>query len=465
MKNVLRSKVVWGAALIISIVIVGCNIFNPTESIDIKNSDAKALTYEGYLKFRNNEYTEAEEYFNRAIAADSSHSEAWYGLMKAMLNRKLNTGSDSTNLFTLLTYVNSSRNSRVPFAGMSENIASVIKSAVDSVDLIASTFIERDKNGRCDGVITYKTIADGYMVLQMMKTMLVLRKTTSTMENCSLDKNSDNACNMGAVLNSLKDNPEETIESFHAVFSTCEESPESMANYFESYLQGFENIKPEAQQSAISSMCGALAEETDESKTSDGQQSKTLNIIIGQLGYSDIMDDDGDGCIDEEVYDGEDNDGDGEIDEDVRDKSGEIKYDNDAILKNVMAGHKEIKDLRVVKSAAPNEKYLYVDIDMNGTTPSMDAFEITWEWGFFYPDYANRVATGDHRFNFATQLEWNKTGLAYENFKYLKQLIAKDTDPNNIQYSLEYRKKYIGGCWNNYNEAKFQKWFEGRNKQ
>ena len=60
--------------------IAGCNLFNPTGSANIDSGDANALTYEGYQKFRANDYGEAEYYFRKAIEADSSHSEAWYGL-------------------------------------------------------------------------------------------------------------------------------------------------------------------------------------------------------------------------------------------------------------------------------------------------------------------------------------------------------------------------------------------------
>ena len=48
MKNVRKSKFLWASAFIISLGIAGCNIFNPTESINIKDDDAEALTYEGY---------------------------------------------------------------------------------------------------------------------------------------------------------------------------------------------------------------------------------------------------------------------------------------------------------------------------------------------------------------------------------------------------------------------------------
>ena len=149
MKRILQSKILWATALLLSLGIAGCNIFNPTESININDDDAEALTYEGYKHIRDNEYTEAEYYFNKAVAADSNYSKAWFGLMKATLHRKL-AGSDSTNLFSLLAYVNTSRESKAPFVGMSDNVANRLQETIDSVNAIANVFIERDKNGKTD---------------------------------------------------------------------------------------------------------------------------------------------------------------------------------------------------------------------------------------------------------------------------------------------------------------------------
>ena len=51
-----------------------------------------------------------------------------------------------------------------------------------------------------------------------------------------------------------------------------------------------------------------------------------------------------------------------------------------------------------------------------------------------------------------------------EGLKARKQLIAKDTDYNNLKYTLEDRIQMVGGCWINYTEESFKKWFEGRNR-
>ena len=384
--------------------------------------------------------------------------------MKAILNRKLNTNAE-TNVFSLLKYVNTNReseNTSVPFASLPDSLTAPLKEAIDSVNYIATQFIERDKSYKTDGKVTYKYISDGYLVLQMMKTMLVLRsKMPLKCEDKKVIASNDSSCNMQNILNNFKSDPAETVETFHEVFNTCEESPESMKSLFADYLQGFDNLKDESQRAAISSMCGALARETNNAKDNEDQQTKTMNIIIGQFGYSDIIDDDGDGCVDEELYDGEDNDGDGEIDEDISDKTNEIEYDNDLILKNVAAGHTSIRELRIIKKVAPNEKYKTVDIDMNGKTVKSDDKELESEWKFVYPDYKEREAHGDHRLVFAQKIVFNPLQLPYAEFSAIKKAVAKDTHYPPA-YDLEYRKAYIGGCWVNYDENRFMQWFAGR---
>ncbi|MDY6263220.1 MAG: hypothetical protein SPM09_02310 [Fibrobacter sp.] len=471
MKNVLKSKFLWTAALAACLTIAGCNIFNPTENVNIKNDDPNALTYEGYIKFRDNEYSNAEEYFNRAIAADSSHSEAWLGLMKSILNRKLNTTAE-TNVFALLKYVNTDRDAddkTVPFADLPDSVAAPLREAIDSVNYIATQFIERDKNGKTDGKVTYKYISDGYMVIQMLKTMLVLK--TKMPLQCA-DKEArvalgDSLCSMQTILNDFKGDPNETVETFHEVFNTCETNPESMTSLFEDYLQGFSNeagyLTKEAKNQAITGMCSALAQETDIPEDDSTKQARTMNIIIGQLGYSDIIDDDGDGCVDEELYDGEDNDGDGEIDEDISDKTNEIHYDDMVIMSNIAQKKMTIKELRVIKSAGPNGKYRSVDIDMNGKTVEDDPDELDREWSFIYSNYKDRVNNNDHRLVFSKDLPWNMEG-GVEGLKERKRLIAQDTNKDNPTYSLEDRKSMVGGCWVNYDEDRFKKWFEGRTK-
>jgi len=107
----------------------------------------------------------------------------------------------------------------------------------------------------------------------------------------------------------------------------------------------------------------------------------------------------------------------------------------------------------IVKSVAPNGKYKSVDIDMNGRAADAD------EWEFIYASISDRNAANDHRFRFAENLVYNPQNLPFEQFMAKKREVALDYQG---KYSLEYRKKYIGGCWVNYSEADYQKNLEAQ---
>lgn len=431
----------------------GCNLFNPIESVNISSTDADALTYEGYIKFRDNNYTEAEEYFLKAIEADQTHSEAWYGLIKAKMNLQ------DINTFELLKYVNLNQGTTVPFADMNDEVAYKYKVGIDTVVKYAKAFIQLDTTGQLDGKITYKTISNGYMVLQLTQTMLSLRKTTKIMDGCNVSAiPGQSKCDIASVLNTLKNNsPEEAVETFHEVFKICQENPDALAAVFSNNLQGFNWLAEDKKGEAVSSMCGALANTTENTGTTYNE-TNALNIIIGQFGFSDAMDDDGDGCIDEEIYDGADNDGDGLVDEDIRDQSNSIVYDDILNAKNAIAKKTEIKYLRIVKDASPNEKYEVLDLDKNGYIGKDDRNE----WEYAYKKFDDRDKNNNFLLKFAQDLKFNPQGLPLDQFLELKNLVAKDTDINNIQYDLNFRKQYIGGCWVNYNQDSFRQWFEGR---
>lgn len=61
--------------------------------------------------------------------------------------------------------------------------------------------------------------------------------------------------------------------------------------------------------------CDAMSSITQVGSTPE-ENEKKLSTVISFTGYSQSVDEDGDGCNDEEIIDGQDNDGDGEIDED-----------------------------------------------------------------------------------------------------------------------------------------------------
>jgi tetratricopeptide (TPR) repeat protein len=455
MKNVLKSRFLWATALLICLGIAGCNIFNPTESVNITNEDADALTYEGYVKFQKNEYTEAAYYFERAIAADSSHSEAWFGLIKAKMN------SEGLNAFKILKFANSKRDKSMALMDLSPQdsiyVVDTLEKAVDSIYVYANLFKQYDQEGKLDGVISLrnKSVADGYMVLHILNTMLTMRRATAKMSNC----NNGQKCSVGDILNGAKRSSGEVVSAFNNVFETCAEDPTTMKDWFGQFITAWDTvdavITEGAQTSILGALCESLAEETNSDNEDD--QQKAINNISSQFGYSDLMDDDGDGCIDEEVFDGVDNDGDGEVDEDTRDKTISIEYDKVLISQNMLQNKKSKKDLLVISSTRPTDKYLSLDIDMDGRI--FDEEEYTDEWEFVYRTFKEREKNQNHLFKFAQNIHFNYNPgdpASVQNFWAAKKAIAKDTDPNAIQYDLRARQEIIGGCWVNYTDEDFE---------
>lgn len=457
----LRTKnFVFSAALVAALGIAGCNLFNPTEDVNIKSDDANALTYEGYIKFRNNEYTAAAEYFNKAIAADSTHSEAWYGLAKAKLNIQ------GLNTFELMKYVNTAGGAtQIPLANMDDATALRYQVGIDTVVTFLKEFIYRDTTGRLDGVVTFKTISESYVLLNMVNTMITLRETTSGLAGCAVPDPETGAynCDMGSMLNSLKGGKiNETVDGLHEVFSTCESNPEMMATAAGQAIPLFGSmLSNEGQNTTASVMCGAMADMTADSGDPD-ENEKAISAVIAVSGYSDFSDDDGDGCYDEEILDGMDNDGDGLIDEDLRDVNDHFLLDHIQIGKNSLIGKKDKKDMLLYTSFSPNDKYKDKDLDRNGEIGSKDGDE----WNYVYSKYADREANSvlilgeqslDYRLKFAEKLVFNPSGLPKEEFLAMKKAIAADKDG---VYGLSVRKEIIGGCWANYTEKMFQEWLE-----
>jgi hypothetical protein len=136
------------------------------------------------------------------------------------------------------------------------------------------------------------------------------------------------------------------------------------------------------------------------------------------------MDNDGDGCVDEEWLDGMDNDGDGLVDEDATlapfDPTNILFYGKDGIDNN--------KD-------GTKDDALERPVYMCGEQPC-------------------GLATGDTT---SAYLGWTNTPSYFNNpDKDIKLKVAKDGQ--GTAHPLADRKSLIGGCWVNYNEAMFDEW-------
>jgi hypothetical protein len=143
------------------------------------------------------------------------------------------------------------------------------------------------------------------------------------------------------------------------------------------------------------------------------------------------IDEDGDGCIEEDILDGQDNDGDGL-------SNGNARAVDSNPINNSMS--EDPSDNEIISLPTP----VYIS-NRKGETCSIENHNpssCTALWG----DTIAKMATV---INFT-----QKPGYWTSNNTALKLRIAQDTicPP---EYSLEERVELIGGCWPNYNKDKF----------
>lgn len=437
------------AALSMTIGLTSCNIFNPTESVDINSDDADALTYEGYLHYRKAEYSEARKYFQKAIEADSAQSEAWFGRAKAVLNMQ-----EHLNVFELISLsrtqstpqsnnlFSGTANQTSGFSELSNEEAANIKQGIDSVLFFLDPFINLDTLGKTDKKITFQNFSNSYTILRLTNVGLQLRSTANGINTLFSSDSSGYHINFNAFTE-LGEKMKETTSDLAAAGQAMKSNPSAGAAIIKAYMPDstqdyFTDKAYEELTIGISDLLIDLNDKVQNTQTDRWD-------VFYRFGNG--IDDDGDGCIDEEVYDGADNDGDGEVDEDCR-NNYVMKYETDPTHYNL--AKMQVNHLEVIGM------YNDIDIDMNGKMGKNDPDE----WEFVHANSNVRNQTQNHLLKFAVTLTFN--GVNKNDLIKNKELIRLDTNINNIKYNLEARKFMVGGCWNNYTEQDFYKWFLGR---
>lgn len=429
-----KAKWIFIPLLGLTLGIAGCNLFNPTGESSIDSDDSQALTYEGYLKIQNGEFSEAKKLFRKAIKADSSNSEAWFGMAKAVMNCE-----DDLNTFHLIQIASE-------IDSLEESKIDSIRTSIDSVLFYLDKLIDREEAGKTDNKIKLEQYAAGYSILQLTKTALQLQKVAANVtELFDVSQNGMTLDLKNFSIDSLGDDFKPILQGLDLAATAMLENPEATSLVIKSYVPDSTNKYFEDDQ--YSDLVTYAANTIIDINTKlDTTENDRLSVFFS---FANMIDDDGDGCVDEEILDGFDNDGDGEIDEDVRDTRSIVQETNPN--SDVSVG--------TVLSLNYPEVYGIVDIDVNGKKLRDDPDE----WEFELSDPKERIKQNNHLLKFAVNLEFNGEDL--KNKIKNKELIRKDTDINHIKYNLEMRKQMVGGCWVNYSQKDFLKWFEGRSSK
>lgn len=440
----------------LGLVLVACNVFNPSGEGDSGGGGDAQLT-DGENYFRQQDYKAASETFEAAIKSDSTNSMAYYGYSKAVMRYW------QINASTLLTEVSKAQDkSGIPFIGADDWTVTRYLQGTSRVRAALGAMTERDsltrwwkyvldpnsKDALADPLAAkritfmadYWAKADkgfrGYHAkskFPLLDMRMTARKVIADFGFVEMiyavthlrDLNGDNTIDSSDnVMKLLTFNVSGgfKVENLEAIVDSLDtpEKKEQFNNLIQNVAGGLSSAS-----TVLGLLSPALTNQTgatDSTGNLSGDVTQKADSVISSLGdavtfyqFGDVRDNDGDGCIDEEVADGKDNDGDGFTDEDARwIPIDTVDNDHNGKGKNVFLD----------KDAGEE---LDANFKLGFTTAT------GWATGLLYKDKAGRTSTQQD----SLQVRFDRAG----------SLSKLDLE---YQEKIANAKKDIGGCWNNY---------------
>ncbi len=441
--------------LALGFTLVACNVFNPSGEGDAGVSADAQLT-DGENQFRSQDYKKSSETFEAAIKADSTNSMAYYGYSKAVMRYW------DVNASTLLTEVSKAQTqSGIPFIGAADWDVTRYLQATSRVRLALGAMTERDSLTRFWQYVlnpnSKEALADplaakriafmaGYWEKADKNYKGFHKKSQFPLSDLKMSSKKVIAdfgfVEMIYAVTHLRDlNGDNTIDSSDAVMKllTFNVSGGFKVENLESIVDSLDTPEKKQQfNNLIQNVAGGLSSAStvlgllspaltnqvggDTAQNLSGDVTGKADSVISSLGdaitfyqFGDGRDNDGDGCVDEEVADGKDNDGDGFTDEDARWIPADT-VDNDHNGKG--------KNLFLDKDAGE-------ELDANFKLGF--AADAGFILGAMYKDKATRISTQHD----SIQVHYDAAGSAAKlDIEYQDKLAAA--------------KKNVGGCWNNY---------------
>jgi len=317
-----------GCAILVAIGLGACNLFNPSGE-EAKSGDASDLVSIGEARMRDRDFQGAYEAFSKALAKDPAMSLAWHGLAKASVAR------DSLPITELIRRAkelgNLKSGDKMPFLTESDSVKNRFYRPLLRLQSILMTFRTRDSLKQTDGVYVFSREETDLLIASNLGLVLKLgdlnRDTLFDSRDNLLKGAFDSLGTSGFKPSAISADSFLSTGTDGTPDTTGSVSPQKVAD-FNTFLSGMntdiESNRAVLKQAAASSVTKSDST-TDTTKSKDDintQIDKFLDAAGGAIVFwklNDSLDNDGDGCIDEEVWgDKQDNDGDGIVDEDAR---------------------------------------------------------------------------------------------------------------------------------------------------
>jgi hypothetical protein len=445
--------------LAMGLALAACNVFNPSGEGESGPGKNAQLT-EGESQFRQQDYKAASETFQAAIEADSGNSMAYYGFAKSVMRYW------QVNASTLLDEVSKAQDkSGIPFVSASDWDVTRYLQATSRVRLALGAMTDRDSLTRwwrysvepdgkeakadplaakriafmqtywakadagargyhkksefpiSDLVMPYKKVIADFGFVEMIYAVTHLR-----------DLNGDNVIDShDNVMKLLTFNSADgfKVENLEAIVDSLDtpEKKEQFNNLIQNVASGLSSAS-----TVLGLLSPSLTGQLGGGDTAAGGQNLSGDVtqkadsVISSLGdavtfyqFGDGKDNDGDGCVDEEIPDGKDNDGDGLTDEDARWVAVDtVDNDHNGTGKNPFLDKDAGEDLDA-------------DFHLKFTVAA------GWKTGTLFADKASRV-----------EFQKDSLQVRYDAAGSEAAMSAFD------RTRLGQAKTSIGGCWNNY---------------
>jgi hypothetical protein len=483
------------SALTALLAVTGCNIFNPDGAGDPGSADPRAV---GEQYFRDGQYAKAMSAFERAIAQDSNNSMAYYGYAKSAvflykLDRigifdDMQATVDSPATFAFLQHDDALLTLRMQAASKVRRVLGILTERDTLTRWWRYTFDSTSSEAENDTAFaTRRAFIQAYLAAQdtvpggsRRRARFPLTDFRMPYKNVIVDYTAFELLYTVTRLYDLDQN--DTIDSRDALMKKLQfgggggdggggfkiDSLSTIAGDLENDSATTQNLNSliSGMQSGLlnTSSLAQLIAPPSSSKDSGGASQQTnanIDSVIGSLGdailfyqFGDKLDNDGDGCVDEEILDEKDNDGDGFVDEDARvipaDKPDGVDNDNNGRKDPLNPpfplppGNDSLEapvgsDIYPARPGILGFVYSYLDTTLQGGQPEKNLSDFnlnTWV----------KIKKGASGTDMKVRLDVQKDSLLTKLYK---------TGPNAGRLPSAYAAKLqnarnlVGGCWRN----------------